>query len=202
MIVSLTPTLGNCSMRCARLLAPGAVLTPTSCRCTPCIHAVVSQREIRSARGATFTLRFPTRKVSTSMTNRASRQTKSAIYQPMGCCRRNFSPSSGRLRKCGQRERSASVSWPRSVRAFRAVAGLFRERFATWTFSTPDFGNWLPCAARSPAPLFRLFRQAKIQGMSPVGHGQPEGLPEAAVVQHRVGWAPSRRGIFGAGDSV
>jgi len=56
MSVSLSPALGNCSMRCSRLLAPGAVLPPTSCRCTSGVHAVVSQREreIRSAFGAYF----------------------------------------------------------------------------------------------------------------------------------------------------
>jgi len=40
----LTPALGNCSMRCSRLLAPGAVLPPTSCRRTSGVRAVVSPR--------------------------------------------------------------------------------------------------------------------------------------------------------------
>ena len=61
---------------------------------------------------------------STSITSFASRQTKSAMYFPIGTCRRNLMPSSRRSRSSCHSRSSASVGAPRIDRAnWRFVDG-------------------------------------------------------------------------------
>jgi len=65
---------------------------------------------------------------STSTTNLPDRATKSTTYRSMGCCLRNFQPSSWRLRNACQSRFSALISLRRRARALWIDLGIHVAR--------------------------------------------------------------------------
>ena len=84
-------------------------------------NPLASNSAVRLASYATASLCCPP---SSSITNLASSETKSAMYPPMGNCRRNFRPSSCRLRNRDHSRASASV-WLRRKFRENSLTGIF-----------------------------------------------------------------------------
>lgn len=85
---------------------------------------------------------------STSTINFLSRQTKSTIYGPKGCCRRNLCPSTWRRRRCFHNTFSASV-------------GLFLNFLACPRFIPPTFILPLKGGGKTSLALARLSLVAR-----------------------------------------